>query len=244
MTHYFSFLNRIQAVRQPDYIPDTQDILFCRIKTTSISKIEFEVPVPKRFGGGMAQFWMYDVGGQRGERKKWIQVFDGIEAILFLIAASDFDQTLREDTSKNRLEEAFQLFQDICRSRFVRDAGLIVFLNKQDLLKRKIEAGRTLGPNFEDYADFVPNKKDGDPNNEYDKAKLYMRKKIEDIASQELTVEHIGFVPGKNVTQKLPPRPCFTHFTIATDTKNIKKVFESVQAIILESILGKTFSTF
>lgn len=85
--------------------------------TVSISKIEFQIQVPKKFGGGTAEFWMYDVGGQRGQRKKWIQVFDGIQAILFLIAASDFDQTLREDLSKNRLEESFNLFRDTYRSK-------------------------------------------------------------------------------------------------------------------------------
>lgn len=113
----FSFLNRIDEIRKPDYIPTTQDILFCRVMTVSISKIEFEVPVPKKYGGGIAEFWMYDVGGQRGQRKKWIQVFDGIQAILFLISASDFDQTLREDHTKNRLQEAFSLFADVYRSR-------------------------------------------------------------------------------------------------------------------------------
>lgn len=87
------------------------------MKTISISKIEFEVPVPKKYGGGTAEFWMFDVGGQRGERKKWIQVFDGIQAVLFLIAASDFDQTLREDETKNRLQESFGLFKDVCRSK-------------------------------------------------------------------------------------------------------------------------------
>lgn len=61
---------------------------------------------------------MFDVGGQRGERKKWIAVFEGIQAILFLIAASGFDQTLREDNEKNRLKEALELFEDIFWSRY------------------------------------------------------------------------------------------------------------------------------
>jgi len=32
-------------------------------------------------------------------------------------------------------------------------------------------------------------------------------------------------------------RQCFFHFTVATDTRNIKTVFESVHTIIIEHIL-------
>jgi hypothetical protein len=39
---------------------------------------------------------VYDVGGQRGERRKWISTFEGINDILFVIAISDFDQARRE----------------------------------------------------------------------------------------------------------------------------------------------------
>ena len=45
------------------------------------------------------------------------QVFEGIQAILFIVASSDFDQTLREETSVNRLREAVNLFDDIWHSR-------------------------------------------------------------------------------------------------------------------------------
>ena len=40
---------------------------------------------------------MFDVGGQRSERKKWIHVFDNVNVILFLVALSGYDQALVED---------------------------------------------------------------------------------------------------------------------------------------------------
>ncbi|XP_076268151.1 G protein alpha subunit f [Rhynchophorus ferrugineus] len=236
------FLNRIDVIRKPDYIPDNQDILFCRIETKNISKIEFEVPLSK-YQGGRAKFWMYDVGGQRGHRKRWIQVFDGIQAILFLISASDFDQKLREDPTKNRLQEAFDLLRDIHRSKFVREAGLIIFLNKQDLLEKKIlTQHRQLQQYFPDFLNYVPDKKDNwDGSNEYDRARLFMKHKVTNIASSPLKVENVGFVPGYNINQELEPRDVYVHFTIATDTNNIKRVFESVREIILKGITEVTF---
>ena len=40
---------------------------------------------------------MFDVGGQRSERKKWIHVFDNVNAVLFLVAISGYDHVLVED---------------------------------------------------------------------------------------------------------------------------------------------------
>lgn len=40
---------------------------------------------------------MYDVGGQRSERKKWIHCFEGVTAIIFTVAISEYDLTLAED---------------------------------------------------------------------------------------------------------------------------------------------------
>lgn len=59
----------------------------------------------------------------------------------------------------------------------MRDAGLIVFLNKQDLLKKKIDQGRNLEKYFPEYSNYRP--KEGDPNSEYDRARLFMKDKVE-----------------------------------------------------------------
>lgn len=40
---------------------------------------------------------MFDVGGQRSERKKWIHCFEGVTAIIFCVAMSEYDMVLAED---------------------------------------------------------------------------------------------------------------------------------------------------
>ena len=42
---------------------------------------------------------MVDVGGQRSERRKWIHAFDSVIAVVFLVASSEYDQTLRLEES-------------------------------------------------------------------------------------------------------------------------------------------------
>ena len=62
----------------------------------------------------------YDVGGQRGERRKWIQVFDRVNAIQYVVDVASFDMHLREDANKNRLLEAIEIFDDVWNNRFLR----------------------------------------------------------------------------------------------------------------------------
>ena len=45
---------------------------------------------------------MFDVGGQRSERKKWIHCFESVTSIIFCTALSEYDQVLREEKSQVR----------------------------------------------------------------------------------------------------------------------------------------------
>ena len=48
-------------------------------------------------------FSVFDVGGQRSQRRKWIHCFDNVDAVIFVASLSEYDQVVEEDgtTVKN-----------------------------------------------------------------------------------------------------------------------------------------------
>jgi hypothetical protein len=83
---------------------------------------------------------VFDMGGQRSERKKWIHCFEDVTTILFIVAISEYDQALFEDESVNRMSEAFTLFDAICNSPWFTSTPMILFMNKSDLLQEKLKS--------------------------------------------------------------------------------------------------------
>lgn len=63
---------------------------------------------------------LFDVGGQRSERKKWIHCFEDVTAIIFCVAMSEYDQVLHED------ETTVCIFQTIFSFIFVLSAAILL----------------------------------------------------------------------------------------------------------------------
>lgn len=74
---------------------------------------------------------------QRNERKKWIHCFEHVTAVLFVVALSAYDLVLFEDETTNRMDEAMDLFDEVCNQNFPK-TPFVFFFNKKDLFAEKV----------------------------------------------------------------------------------------------------------
>eukprot|EP00026_Physarum_polycephalum_P007033 Phypoly_transcript_07086.p1 GENE.Phypoly_transcript_07086~~Phypoly_transcript_07086.p1 ORF type:complete len:353 (+),score=43.61 Phypoly_transcript_07086:261-1319(+) len=193
------FFDNIDRFIVDSYVPTTDDILRVRVRTTGIQEAEFKFDD--------IEIRMLDVGGQRSERRKWIHCFDQVTAVMFCVALSEYDQSLREDGHQNRMKESLLLFDEVCNSVWFRRTSFILFLNKTDLFKDKI-ARVDLTSCFPNYT--------GGCNFEH--ASAYIKQKF----LEQNKSEHHQIYP---------------HFTCAISTENIEFVFKCVRDTVLKLIL-------
>uniref|UniRef100_A0A672G5Q5 Guanine nucleotide-binding protein G(o) subunit alpha-like n=1 Tax=Salarias fasciatus TaxID=181472 RepID=A0A672G5Q5_SALFA len=113
------FFENMSRIIRPHYIPTEADVLRVRVRTCGIIETQFQV-------NGMT-FRVFDVGGQRSERRKWLSCFDNIQSVLFVVALSSFDMTLLEDPSVNRLQESVELFSSICTNPVFEKTSVVSF---------------------------------------------------------------------------------------------------------------------
>lgn len=210
-TDFNSYFDSIDRIAAPDYIPNDQDVLRSRVKTTGITETTFII--------GDLTYRMFDVGGQRSERKKWIHCFENVTTILFLVAISEYDQLLFEDETVNRMQEALTLFDSICNSRWFVKTSIILFLNKIDRFKEKLPVSpmKNYFPDYEGMAhaghyscgssltNFT-----GGP--DYAMACDYILNRFVSLNQHET-------------------KQIYTHFTCATDTMQIRFVMAAVNGM-------------
>ena len=196
------YFDNVEKFAQPDYICSDEDILRGRIKTTGITENEFNI--------GSTKFKVLDAGGQRSERKKWIYSFDGITAVIFVLAVSEYDQKLFEDERVNRMHESMMLFDTLLNSRWFRNTPFILFLNKVDIFEEKVK--RTpIRKYFPDYQGRTGDANDG---------MKYFEKMFLSFNRSD--------------------KPIYVKRTCATDTQMMKFVLKAVTDMIIQQNLKKS----
>jgi len=211
LEYYFTNVERITRddyMNKPEYSPSDlsqykQDILLARVRTSGMVTESYTIDGRK--------FEMYDVGGQRNERRKWIACFDSVTAVIFIAAISEYDQKLFEDQTTNRMLEALELFDEVVNDSHFAKAAMILFLNKKDLFEKKIErVPIEETPAFKDYT--------GGP--DFKAGCKYFAKKF---------------------MKKVPAgHACYHHITCATDSQNVSIVFDSCKDIIVNKNLAES----
>nr|CAD7588225.1 unnamed protein product [Timema genevievae] len=224
----------MERIFSEKYIPSPTDVLRARVRTNGIIETHFKI--------NEVIVSMFDVGGQRSQRRKWIYCFDDVKAVMFVVSLSGYDMTLVEDPNVNRLDESLNLFSQIVNNRFFREASFVVFLNKFDLFREKIlYSGRHLRFYFPDYKGkyLVKNKM----------IWLWLVSRHSSVNTRGLTpsvqpgpdydvdrgalfIQHKFALRNRNSSKALYP-----HFTTATDTSNIQVVFQAVMDTVVRDNL-------
>ena len=138
-----------------------KNILFGSITSSSI----FRVCIPTKsinegiFDAKGMTFHVTDVGGSHSERLKWINCFNDVSAILFVVSLTDYDDFRTEystdvenldfiDTPRrrihmrnrvSRMDESMYLFRRICSLSYFRKTAVLLFLNKIDAYVRRLK---------------------------------------------------------------------------------------------------------
>jgi len=199
-----AFLDDIERIVSPSFKPSMKDVLLARVKTTNVTV--------ERYMIGKTKFEMYDVGGQRSEQRKWIDYFNNVNGVIFVAALSEYDQSLRESKRTNRMVETLELFRSVSMNRAFTNTPIILFLNKVDVLKEKLQYSHIADQKpFEDYTG---------PKNNFKCAVDYFIGKF-----REQLIEN-------NYKES------YIHLCTATDTNNIEFVMDTTQDIVLNENLG------
>lgn len=77
---------------------------------------------------------LFDVGGQRSERKKWIHCFEDVTAIIYCVALSAYDLTLQEDETTVSLASV----------EVIKSVGQPVIVFDSRIVNRKCTTGKCM----------------------------------------------------------------------------------------------------
>ena len=159
---------------------------------------------------------LFDVGGSRGQRHAWVPFFEDANAIIFMAPISAFDQYLEEDYKVNRIDDSLQTFTSVCSNPLLKNVHLVLFLNKIDILQRKIQAGIKVRKYITSF---------GNRPNEYHEVTEYF-------------TAHFHQVHRKNNADRR--RALYTHLTSVVDTQATQAIIANVRDSIFRGYLQDT----
>jgi guanine nucleotide-binding protein subunit alpha len=204
----FLFNNAVR-IADDNYKPTDDDTCWARSKTTGIDSVEVDVCKGLKVT-------VYDIGGQRSERKKWPKLFNNVGIVIYMCALNEYDMVLEEDNKKNRLHESLKIWEKLTKSPHFVNCSFFLLFNKCDIFEKKIVT-KPLGDIFTNYPDFAKGR--AATETEFEKSWRY----IEDLFKKRFS----GKVPFE------------TFATNSTDKENFNRAWDKI-AVYVEKLYSTT----
>ncbi|THG00349.1 hypothetical protein TEA_022800 [Camellia sinensis var. sinensis] len=231
--HYF--MENLRRLSDVNYVPTKDDVLNARVRTTGVVEIQFS-PVGENKKSGEV-YRLFDVGGQRNERRKWIHLFEGVTAVIFCASISEYvgtlfliviaivsryDQTLFEDESKNRMMETKELFDWVLKQPCFEKTSFMLFLNKFDIFEKKVlKVPLNVCEWFKDYQPVSTGKE------EIEHAYEFVKKKFEELYFQSTAPDRVDRVFKIYRTNALDQKLVKKTFKLVDETLRRRNLFEA-----------------
>lgn len=214
------FMEHLRRLSDVNYIPTKEDVLYARVRTTGVVEIQFS-PVGENKKSGEV-YRLFDVGGQRNERRKWIHLFEGVTAVVFCAAISEYDQVLYEDENRNRMMETKELFEWVLKQPCFEKTSIMLFLNKFDIFEKKVhKVPLSTCEWFKDYQQVSSGKQ------EIEHAYEFVKKKFEELYYQCTAPEHVDRVFKIYRTTALDQKLVKKTFKLLDETLRRRNLFEA-----------------
>ncbi|KAF5388888.1 hypothetical protein D9757_005036 [Collybiopsis confluens] len=203
------FLNDIDRIASSSYVPSDDDVVRSRLRTVGVQEYRIYVDLPNSnvYKSTPKREWVIH------DRRAWIPFFDDVNAIIFLAPVSCFDEVLLEDSTINRLNDSVALWKAIISSRLLENVTMICFLNKCDILKRKLKSGIRFSRYVREY---------GDRPNEITPVVKFIKERFRNIA----------------IKYSIDQRTTYIYTTSVTDTKATAATLRSVRDSVFRTNLA------
>jgi len=196
----FYCMENLERISTVYYVPEEMDILHARQRTTGIASIRFTTDTDTNWN-------VVDLGGQPTERRKWSFAYGDALAIIFCVAMDEFDQYSEAKYKEDKptlFEQSIELFKTICEEKSIERLKLIIFMNKTDLFREKINRMRAQFKNYK-----------GD-DEDYKSAISFLAQKFQDVTERRISFHETCGLDQDNI------RHVFENIKIALFKRNIE----------------------
>eukprot|EP01091_Cochliopodium_minus_P009022 TRINITY_DN2146_c0_g1_i2.p1 TRINITY_DN2146_c0_g1~~TRINITY_DN2146_c0_g1_i2.p1 ORF type:complete len:236 (-),score=55.15 TRINITY_DN2146_c0_g1_i2:27-734(-) len=170
-------LNKIDEIERGEI--NIEDIVNSFVVTTGIIELCLEMEEE-----GIIN--VFDIGGKRNERKKWIHTFEDVSLVIFPVSLTNFFKDLSEDENINAMEEDLALWREIVNSKWFNNTKFILWFSHSDQFELYLRKNINL------FNEFIGHSNDDKGEDSIEKCFDLIKKKFLEKVEPERSVEIVS----------------------------------------------------